>query len=201
MDMKEQLKKEMISWIRRLPATGWLFSTSGNMSARCADGTILITPSAVEYETMHETDIFEFSADGVLQKKGKNRPTSSLRFHLALMNARPDCNCVLHTHAPYCLAASTVTDCVPPVTLNSKILLGKDGIRTAKYAENGSEEEARNIVETIGSDNHACLMQNHGVVTIGSSIEAAWLNMGYAEDCCRAWLLAKSTGLEISYIH
>lgn len=197
---KSKLKEKMISYIRMLPDSGWVFSTSGNMSARCDDGTILITPSSVSYTIMKTEDLFEISPEGKILVEGKNHPTSSLRFHLALMRERMDCNCVIHTHAPYCLAASTVTDVVPAVTLNEKILLASDGILTSPYAENGSEEEATNILKAIGKENNCCLMQNHGVVTIGADIDSAWIHMGYAEDCCRIWLLAQSTGRKVSYI-
>lgn len=200
MQDKERMKKELLSYIRKLPTSGWVVSTSGNMSVRCDDGTIIITPSSTSYETMVEDDLFEVSPEGEILKAGKNRPTSSIRFHLALMKNRPDCKCIIHTHAPYCLAASTVTNTVPPVTLNAKLLLGEGGIRVSAYAENGSAIEAANVTTAMAESNHACLMQNHGVVTIGASLEEAWVNMGYAEDCCRVWLIAKSTGEQISYI-
>ena len=201
MQSKEHMKQELLSYIRKLPASGWVVFTSGNISVRCEDGSLIITPSNIPYETMTEDDLFEISPEGLILKAGKNRPTSSLRFHLALMKGRPDCKCVIHTHAPYCLAASAVTDVVPPVTLNAKLLLGEQGIRVSPYAENGSAEEAKNIMMAMADKNHACLMQNHGVVTIGASLKDAWTNMGYAEDCCRVWLLAKSTGEQVSYIH
>lgn len=200
MASKNELKEKMISFIRRLPESGWVFSTSGNMSVRCEDGTILITPSSVPYETMTPEDIFELNSDGEIIKKGKNVPTSSLRFHVALMKERQDCNCVFHTHAQHCLAASLVTDHVPAVTLNEMLLLGKDGINVSPYAENGSEEEAANIVKAVGKNNNCCLMQNHGVITLGADIESAWVNMGYAEDCCKVWLLAESTGRKLTSI-
>lgn len=96
MQDKERMKKELLSYIRKLPTSGWVVSTSGNMSVRCDDGTIIITPSSTSYETMVEDDLFEVSPEGEILKAGNNRPTSSIRFHLALMKNRPDCKCIIH---------------------------------------------------------------------------------------------------------
>jgi ribulose-5-phosphate 4-epimerase/fuculose-1-phosphate aldolase len=191
-------KEKLLHYARMLNDVGWSVATSGNISVRTKDNVIILTPSSIPYQTLKPEDLFELHPDGTLVP-GKNTPTSSMRFHLEIMKNRPDCNAVIHAHSPYCIAASCVTKRVPPVTLNSRILIG-NGIPVSPYAENGSDEEAAGIVATLGKMHNGLLMQNHGAVTIGEELEKAWLNMCYLEDCCKVWIFARSTGIEPSFV-
>lgn len=198
MDTKA-LRKELIRYVRQLSQSGWVVGTSGNISLRNPDdGTMLITPSSVDYQQMQEEDLFLVHPDGSLEG-GLGRPTSSLAFHKLIMRQRKDCMAIIHTHAPYASAASVVTDAVPAVTLPAALYLG-GAIPVSPYAENGSQQEAENIMSALGQEHNAVLMQNHGVVAIGGSLKQAWDNMGHAEECCRIWIYAKSTGLPCSTI-
>lgn len=190
----KELREKMLSYVRRLTDSGWLVGTSGNMSVRNEeDGSFLITPSSIDYQEMKTEDLFLVKADGSIVP-GTGRPTSSLAFHKRVLSARPDCNVIIHTHAPYATAASTVTMEVPAVTFPALCYLG-GAIPVAGFADNGSEQEARNITEALGKTHQAVLMQNHGAVAIGKSLEDAWMNMAHLEECCEVWILAKSTGI------
>lgn len=188
------LREEMLSYVRRLTGSGWLVGTSGNMSVRDEEnGGFLITPSSIDYDVMKAEDLFFVKGSGEVVL-GTGRPTSSLEFHKMLMKERPDCNVIIHTHAPYATAASTVTDRVPAVTFPALAYLGGD-IPVSPFADNGSREEAENITKALGKTHQAVLMQNHGAVAIGKSLADAWMNMAHLEECCQVWILAKSTGL------
>lgn len=52
-----------------------------------------------------------------------------------------------------------------------------------------AEEEGRNIAECLG-DKKAALLQNHGLLTVGKTIEEAVFWFVSLEKCCRAQLLA-----------
>lgn len=190
-----ELRKQMLAYVRRLTGSGWLVGTSGNMSVRNEeDGSFLITPSGIDYQEMKPEDLFRIEPDGTVIP-GTGKPTSSLAFHLMVLKNRPDCKVVIHTHAPYASAASTITMRVPAVTFPALVYLGGD-IPVAPFADNGSEEEAVNITKALGTNYQGMLMQNHGAVAIGKDLEDAWMNMAHLEECCQVWILAKSTGLE-----
>jgi len=190
-----ELRNQMLTYVRKLTDSGWLVGTSGNMSLRNEeDGSFLITPSGIDYQEMCPEDLFLIRKDGTVIP-GTGKPTSSLAFHRMVLEARPDCNVVLHTHAPFATAASTITMSVPAVTFPALVYLGGN-IPVADFADNGSEEEAVNITNALGKKYQGMLMQNHGAVAIGKDLEEAWSNMAHLEECCQVWILAKSTGLE-----
>lgn len=188
---------QMLDYIRRLPGSGWVVGTSGNLSVR-AGGGFLITPSGVDYMEMTEEDLFYIRPDGGVEG-GRGRPTSSLAFHRAVMERRPEIRVILHTHAPHAIAASAVTDYVPPVTLSAKIRLG-GGIPVSRFADNGSPQEAENVVSALKDRYWAVLMENHGAVSLGADLQDAWLNMGYTEECCHAYMHCLGSGREINFI-
>lgn len=192
-----KLREEMLTYVRKLTDSGWLVATSGNMSYRNKeDNTFLITPSGIDYQEMKPEDIFVIDADGnIVEGSGTGKPTSSLAFHKMVLDARPECNVVLHTHAPYATAASLVVKEVPAVTYPAFVYLG-GAIPVAPFADNGSMEEATNITNAIGKTKNAVLMENHGAVAVGKSLEDAWMNMAHLEECCQIWAIAKSTGME-----
>jgi L-ribulose-5-phosphate 4-epimerase len=195
----EYLRKELIEYAKRLTDSGWVVGTSGNISARDEeDGSILLTPSGVKYNELKPEDLFLIKPDGQIIP-GKGKPTSSMEFHLSIMKARPDCNVILHTHAVFATAASAITKTVPTVTLPSVLKLGGP-ISVSAYAENGSKEEAKNIVTALGDKGWGVIMQNHGAVSLGKDFEDAWLNMGYIEECSRVWIYCLSTGIKPSTI-
>lgn len=196
---KQPLREELLGYVRRLSDSGWVVGTSGNMSVRDPqDDSFLITPSGVDYQAMRPEDLFLFYPDGRMVP-GLGKPTSSLAFHKALMQARSDCMAIVHTHAIHGTAASLITNEVPMVTLPCALYLNGP-ICVSAYAQNGNAQEASNIVDAFGRKRNAVLMQNHGVATMGASLEEAWRNMAYAEECCRIWLLAASTGMPITAI-
>ena len=193
----QELRRQMIDYIRQLPQSGWVVGTSGNMSVRAGDG-MLITPSGVAYLEIKESDLFYVHADGTMED-GLGRPTSSLAFHRTIMKERPEVNVILHTHAPHAIGASAVSAHIPPLTLSVATRLG-GGIPVSPYAENGSEQEAENILSALKHTYWAVLMQNHGAVSLGTDFNDAWLNMGYIEECCHAYLHCLSTGKAIHTI-
>ena len=54
------------------------------------------------------------------------------------------------------------------------------------------EEEGRNIAEKLGKEKHAVILQNHGLITLHSTIEATVALFKLLEDTCQCQLLAFS---------
>ena len=90
----------LITAARRMLALGLTQGTSGNLSLRAAGG-MLITPSAVPYETLTPEMIPLLPLDGASAFRGAYRPSSEWRFHRDILAARPEVGAVIHNHAPY----------------------------------------------------------------------------------------------------
>ena len=136
---------------------GLVSGTSGNVSAREGD-LVLITPSALPYESMTDDDLVTLSLDGAVVA-GTRAPSSERRVHLAVYGARPDARSLVHTHSDHATAWSHLGE-----------PLGE--VLTAPHAPSGSYEIAAAAVEALG-DRDAVLMGRHGVLALGESPAAA----------------------------
>lgn len=83
---------------RAFAARGWAPATSGNYSARLADGRIAITVSGAHKGRLTATDIM------VLDSGDPRRPSAETALHLAIYRAFPETGAVLHSHAPVSVA-------------------------------------------------------------------------------------------------
>ncbi|MFF7412944.1 class II aldolase/adducin family protein [Streptomyces lydicus] len=177
---------ELVDTARRTVADGLVVGTSGNVSRRLKD-LVLVTPSGVPYDRLGPGDLTAVDLNGA-QIIGSLRPTSELPMHLAVYRSTP-ATAVVHTHAPYATAASTLVSELPPVHYMAAALGGP--VRVAPYALYGSDELAAHLLEAL-RDRTGALLQNHGTVAYGDSLDQALDRTAQLEWMCRVWLTAVS---------
>jgi L-fuculose-phosphate aldolase len=155
--------------MRKLAAAGLNVGTAGNVGLR-VEGGLLVTPSGVPAEELVDADVVALDVDGV-PGPGQPVPTSEWRLHVAVLKARPDVAAVVHTHSPEATAAACTGRPLP--ALHYVVArTGGSSVPVAPYATYGSAELAANVVGALG-DGMACLMANHGLLTVGPTLEAA----------------------------
>ncbi|UQA96171.1 class II aldolase/adducin family protein [Streptomyces halobius] len=177
---------ELVTTARRTVTDGLVVGTSGNVSVRVRD-LVLVTPSGVRYDRLGPSDTTGVDLDGN-QIIGRLRPTSELPLHLAVYRST-SATAVVHTHAPHATAVSTLVPELPPVHYMTAALGGP--VRVAPYALYGSDELAANMLGAL-RDRTACLLQNHGTLAYGDSLDQALDRTAQLEWMCRVWLTAAS---------
>ncbi|MFK0266181.1 class II aldolase/adducin family protein [Streptomyces angustmyceticus] len=177
---------ELVATARRTVTDGLVVGTSGNVSCRIKD-LVLVTPSGVPYDRLGPGDTTAVDLEG-RQIIGTLRPTSELPMHLAVYR-NTTATAVVHTHAPYATAVSTLVPELPPVHYMTAALGGP--VRVAPYALYGSAELAANMLAAL-RDRTGCLLQNHGTLTHGDSLGQALDRTAQLEWMCRVWLTASS---------
>ena len=166
-------RAEVTRVAKLLRARGLAIGTSGNVGTRLGDGRIAITPSTMDYDEMTADDIVIVDADGS-PSEGNHRPSSEVAIHVRVFAARPDVSAIVHTHSPFATTFAATRREVPAVHYVLALLVapGRDTLRVAPYATFGTDELARNVVETLGGD-HAVLLANHGAVMVAGSLASA----------------------------
>lgn len=170
--MNESEKRQaIIDACRRMNALGINQGTSGNISVRHGDG-LLITPTSVPYEKMTPDQIVFMKMDGSFA--AGQRPSSEWRFHLDILRARQEAGAVVHAHPTYCTILAIMGRDIPPIHYMIAAA-GGDSIRCAPYATYGTPELSEHAVKALDG-RFACLLDHHGMIAIGSSLEKAlWL--------------------------
>lgn len=174
---------------RRLVADRLVVGTAGNISARVGEH-VAVTPSGVAYDRLTAADVGVHALTGE-RVEGVLAPTSELPLHLAVYAARPDAGAIVHTHSLAATALSCLVDEVPAVHYYVSLFGGPP--RVSPYAEYGTSALADAAVAAL-ADRTACLLGNHGGLTIGATLEQAYERALYLEWLCEVALRVLSSG-------
>jgi ribulose-5-phosphate 4-epimerase/fuculose-1-phosphate aldolase len=146
---------------------------SGNLSARLADNSVLVTPSGSSLRDLMPSGLSRVSPHGVLVSGPE--PSKETFLHLAIYRARPETHAVAHTHSTHATAISCLADRDPQNVLPS--LTGYYAMRVARlpllpYHPPGDQALGPRA-EAAARDHHALLLANHGPIAAGRDIEDA----------------------------
>ena len=166
-----KLRESIIAACLEMNRSGLNQGTSGNISLRCRDG-LLITPTSLPYDQMTPDDIVFLGMDG--RTEGQNKPSSEWRFHRDIMKAKPEAAAIVHTHAIYSTIIAIMGLEIPPLHYMVAIA-GGSTIPCAPYATFGTEELSVHAVAAL-KDRAACLLEHHGMIATGPTLDKAmWL--------------------------
>lgn len=145
---------------------GLVEGTAGNISARRADGNVVITPSSVDYRDMRLDDLVLVDADGsVLQAAEGRSPSSEMQLHLACYRAFDDVGSVIHSHPVWATMFAIAHESIPACIDEFAVYCGGD-VRCTDYAASGTPDVGANAVKAL-EGRGAALIANHGLVAVG----------------------------------
>jgi L-fuculose-phosphate aldolase len=164
-------REQLIDFSKQLNSSGLSVGKSGNLSVRCDKG-LLITPSGIDYHTLHPEDIVLLEADGSLAPDQLRQPSSEWHFHCDLYQSRPDINAIVHAHPTYCTALACTGHDIPAFHYMVAVAGGVN-IPLASYHLFGTEALSH-AVKAVLHDRQACLMANHGMIALGQDLNSAF---------------------------
>jgi L-fuculose-phosphate aldolase len=112
--------------------------------------------------------------------------------HLALYRGRPDIGAVVHAHPP--LATALTVAGYPldtPLLPEAVVLLGE--VPTIPYQMPTTPQFAQEVAVAMRHA-HAGLLENHGSVTVGATLQVAFNTMETVERVAQIFYLAKTLG-------
>ncbi len=187
-----QAERELIvQYGQKLITAELTTGSGGNLSLyNRAENLVAIKPSGIDYFLLTPADIVVMTIDGEIVD-GDRAPSSEINIHLGLFKHRPDIHAVIHTHSVYAATIACLNWELPAV--HYLVGFSGDKVPLAPYATYGTKELADNILRSIGHYN-ACLMANHGVVTVGNNLPTAFAAAEEIELVARLYYQAKCIG-------
>lgn len=181
-------REALVATARRMNPLGINTGRAGNVSMRWHRGGedgMLVTPSAMAYESMSLDDIVwvalaapadeDPDAEEPVRRHGVRRPSSEWRLHRDLYRAREEAGAIVHAHAPY----ATTLACLPrihaegiPAFHYMIARAGGEDIRCAPYATFGTHALSMRAHAAL-EGRRACLLAQHGLVAIGATLDDA----------------------------
>lgn len=169
---------DVLATAKKMLADGLVEGTAGNISARLDDGTVCLTPSSVEYDTMTLDDLVIVDLDGTVLR-GDRGPTSEKDLHLSVLRLYPEVGAVIHTHAVYATMFALAHEPIPAVIEEVVVYLGGD-IPCCEYKGTGTKDLGDEVASKL-ADRGAALVANHGLVTCAPTLAKALHNAALAE--------------------
>ncbi len=164
-------RDEIMRTMERIYRYRMTTTSGGNLSILDENGDVWITPARVDKGNLRRDDVMRVRPNGAVE--GLHRPSSEFPFHRAIYTARPDLRAIVHAH-PVALVAFSICRRVPDTRLlpQARQVCGEIGF--APYALPGSEALGRNIAGSFAAGFDCVVLENHGVVTGGKSLQQAF---------------------------
>ena len=172
-------------------ARGYIVAADGNISARLADGTIVVTPTGAMKGFLSPENLAKVDMQGKPVDNGP-RASSEIGIHLVSSHERPDMKAVLHCHPPHAVAMTIAgIDLQTPIIPEIIVTIG--GIPTAPYGTPGTPELPESIRKIVKCSD-TLVMQNHGSVTLGANLLDAYKKLDMLEHTAKILWLAHCVG-------
>jgi L-fuculose-phosphate aldolase len=190
---EQQLRADIVEVGRRLYARGYTASNDGNISVRLDGGRLLMTPKSVckgfmSVEMMCITDL-----DGK-KLAGERDPSSEMQMHLEVYRHRPEVKAVVHAHPPIATGFAVAGIPLDRAVL-AEVVTTLGSVPIAEYAT-PSTKELPDAVRKYVKAHDGMLLANHGALTLGGDVFAAYYKMETIEHFAKISLVARLLGGE-----
>lgn len=179
---------------RQLAAHGLIAGRDGNLSVRLDPNRVLVTPSGFIKSQIMATDMVEIDLATGRPRRASRKPTSELDLHLRILRHRPDVRAVVHAHPPAATAFAVAGQEIP-ANLLPELIFVVGPVPLVPFGMPGTPELGDRIVPFIEDPRHqALLLANHGAVTMGRTLDEAWIRMESLEHAARIIARARAIG-------
>jgi ribulose-5-phosphate 4-epimerase/fuculose-1-phosphate aldolase len=161
------------------------------MSARVPGepNCFLINNYGEMFDEITASSLVKMDLDGnVLSADGKYN-AAGFTIHSGVYKARPDANCVLHTHTRAGAGLSLLRGGLRPISQDALHVL--DDVVYHEYGVPASEEECEALGRSCANGSCVVLL-NHGLLTLGHTIHGAVMRLYMLERACEVELIARS---------
>ena len=203
--VREQVSKEewevrvnLAACYRLMAEYGMVEMVANHISAR-VPGThseFLINPYGMLYEEMTASSMIRIDIDGNVLFNATEYGVNQAGYviHSAIHAARPDVDCVIHTHTLAGMAVSAMKCGILPIAQSSMRFIDI-GYHDFEGVAIRTDERER-LVESLG-DREALVLRNHGLLTVAPSIPECFNNMYRFERACQLQVMALSCNTEL----
>lgn len=155
--------------------------------------TFWVNPFGTAFGLIKASDLIRVSEEGEVLEGGENRllNTAAFMIHSAIHQARPDVNAACHSHTIYGRAFCSLGRKLETITQDACAFHDDHAVYESFNGIVLAAEEGRNIARAVGTKK-AALLQNHGLLTLGHTVDESVFWFVSMDKCCQAQLLAEA---------
>jgi L-fuculose-phosphate aldolase len=193
MTVESTLRADIVEVGRRMYARGYTASNDGNISVRLGADRLLMTPKSVCKGFMTPDMMCITDLEG-RKLQGDRDPSSEMLMHLEVYRQRPDMQAVVHAHPPIATGFAVAGIPLDRAVL-AEVLTTLGSIPIAAYATPSTSELPAAVRQYIKAHD-GMLLANHGALTVGADLFAAYYKMETIEHFAKISLVARLLGRE-----
>ena len=196
-----QTRVDLAAAYRLVALFGWDDLVFTHISARVPGepDNFLINPYGLFFDEITASSLVKVDHHGAKVSASKyDINPAGFTIHSAVHEARPEVNCVLHTHTLHGVAVSAQKHGLLPLSQHSTLPLNQIAYHDYEGIALRDDEKPR-LCANLGKAN-CLILRNHGLLTCGRSVAEAFQGMYMLEAACRMQILAQSGGVELNHI-
>ncbi|KAK4540459.1 hypothetical protein LTR36_009205 [Oleoguttula mirabilis] len=192
---REYLKGRLAAAFRIFGKYGFDEGVAGHITLRdpVQPDCFWVNPFGVAFSLINKSDLILVNHGGEVIDGGEVRllNTAAYMIHSAIHAARPDVMCAAHSHSIYGRTWCSLGRKIDSLTQDSCAFHDDHVVYDSFNGVVLAEKEGKDIAACLG-DKKAALLQNHGLLTVGKTIEEAVFWFVSLEKCCHSQLMAEA---------
>jgi ribulose-5-phosphate 4-epimerase/fuculose-1-phosphate aldolase len=193
------LREDLAACYRLFYRYGWDDGIFTHNSARVpgADNHFLINPYGYMFREISASSFVKVDLEGTIIDGGALGEDADIidagyTIHSAVLMARPDARCVMHTHTVAGMAVSAQPDGLLPLAQTSLRFYNRLAYHDYEGIADDLEERER-LIADLGR-HHSMILRNHGLLTVGRSVAEAFALMRSLQRACELQIAAQAGG-------
>jgi ribulose-5-phosphate 4-epimerase/fuculose-1-phosphate aldolase len=190
-----QVRCDLAALYRICDLYGWTDTINTHLSVRIPGEPkcFLINNYGDLFDEITASSLVKMDLDGNVYAKDGKFNAAGFTIHSGVYKARPDGNCVMHTHTRAGTGVSVLKKGLRPISQD--VLAVYDELAYHDYGMPASQEECDALGVTC-QQGESVVLRNHGLLTVGATIPAALRRMYMLERACEVEIIARSLGEE-----
>jgi len=197
-DQRRHRKQRLAAALRLFGKFGFDEGGAGHISARDPELTdhFWVNPFGMSFRQVRVKDLLLIDAGGNVAVGSWPRNRAAFVIHAPILEARPEVVCAAHAHSVHGKAFSSLRRPLRPLTQDACAFYEDHAVFADYTGVVFDLEEGRRIAAALGG-NKSVILANHGLLTVGGSVDvAAWWFITM-ERSCQAQLLAEAAGAPV----
>jgi ribulose-5-phosphate 4-epimerase/fuculose-1-phosphate aldolase len=192
---RQHRKERLAAGFRLFSKFGFEEGVAGHITARDPGDPELfwVNPFAMHFGHISVSDLICVNAHGDVVEGDRPVNRAAFAIHSQVHGARPDVMAAAHSHSIFGKSWSTLGRTLDPLTQDVCAFYQDHGLFDDYTGVVVDTEEGKRIGVALGS-HKAVILRNHGLLTVGHTVdEAVWWFITM-ERSCQAQLLAEAAG-------
>lgn len=197
-EQRTYLKKKLTAAFRIFGKFGFSEGVAGHITVRDPEKTdhFWVNPFGVSFNQITPELLLLVNHNGDVVEGSLPVNRAAFAIHSQVHAARPDVEAAAHSHSVYGKSFSCLGEKLRPITQDACAFYEDHGLFNDYSGIVNELEEGKRIAEALG-DTKAAILQNHGLITVGTTIDEAVWWFVTMERSCQAQLLAMQTGKDM----